>query len=204
MSNLAASGGYWISCGAQRIVADPATLTGSIGVLTGHLNTTGFWNDKLGVTYGRIDRGANADIYGELDNWTDAQRGIVDDFLDKIYDGFVERVAAGRGMTPDEVRAIAAGRVFTGAQAVENGLVDVLGDLDTAIDEARSLAGIAPEVPVKLLSFPKPVPWWQQLLEQGAHREVTVEELRREMLEAWSDGVVTVPGVAWMPPIIVE
>jgi protease-4 len=76
MSNVAGSGGYWIACGAQRIVADPGTITGSIGVYVGHLNTSGFYRNKLGVTFGRLDRGVNANIYGELEDWTDEQRAV--------------------------------------------------------------------------------------------------------------------------------
>ncbi len=139
MSNVAASGGYWISCGAQRIVADPGTITASIGVFAGHLNTERFWSEKLGITYGKMDFGANANIYGDLDDWTDPQRVILDGMLDRIYDDFLERVADTRGMTTDEVHAIAEGRVFTGAQALERGLVDHLGGFDTALAAAREL-----------------------------------------------------------------
>jgi protease-4 len=155
MSNVAGSGGYWIACGAQRIVADPGTITGSIGVYAGHFNTAGFYNNKLGVTFGRLDRGANANIYGELEDWTDEQRAVVDRMLDRIYDDFVERVSAARNMTPEAVDAIGRGRVFTGVQAWENGLVDVVGGFDEALVEARKLADIDPDVAVQLVDFPR-------------------------------------------------
>ncbi len=203
MSNLAASGGYWITCGAKRIVAEPGTLTASIGVFGGHLNMDGFWKNKLGVTFGRLDAGKNANIYGDLEDWNDEQRAIVDRMLDRIYGDFIARVAASRGMTPVEVEALARGRVFTGEQALEKGLVDALGGLDTALAEAKELAGISPETAVTLVDFPKPEPWWKRMLERG--REVrgstaAMEELRRW----WETGVVETPGVVWMPPVTIR
>jgi len=200
MSNVAASGGYWISCGAQRIVADPGTITASIGVFGGHINLDRFWEEKVGVTFGRLDRGANANLYGELEDWTPAQRKVIDRQLDRIYDAFVERVAAARGMTTDEVDAIARGRVFTGEQALERGLVDVLGGFDVAVAQAKELAGISPDQSVRLVDFPKPVPLWQRLLDKQGGEEAAVEQLR----SLWQTGVVRTPGVVWMPPIYVE
>jgi protease-4 len=204
MSNAAASGGYWISCGAQRIVAGPATLTGSIGVFAGHLNTSGFWSNKLGVTFGKLDRGANANIYGDLEDWTDAQRAVADRMLDRIYDDFIERVAASRDMTTDEVDAIGRGRVFTGEQAWENGLVDVVGGFDEALMEAKKLAGIEPDVEVQLLDFPRPMTWWQQLVAKRSSDQVALDA-RLELVEQYlTTGVLPTPGVVWMPPITIE
>ncbi len=204
MSNVAASGGYWISCGAQRIVADPATMTGSIGVFAGHLNTSGFWSNKLGVTFGKVDRGANANIYGDLEDWTDAQRAVADRMLDRIYGDFIERVAAARGMTTDEVDAIGRGRVFTGEQAWENGLVDVVGGFDEALVEARKLAEIEPQAEVQLVDFPRKLPWWQQLVSKRSSDRVALEA-RLELIEQLlATGTVPTPGVVWMPPITIE
>jgi protease-4 len=200
MSNVAGSGGYWVTCGSNRIVADPATITASIGVYTGHINTDKLWSDKLGVTFGRIDRGANANIWGDLESWTDAQRAVIDRELDRIYDEFVERVAASRSMSKEDVDAIGRGRVFTGAQALERGLVDVLGGFDEALDEARKLAGLEPGAKVRLVNFPKVKPLWQQLLEQQSNEEAAVRQVR----EMWESGVVQTPGVLWMPPIYVR
>ncbi|MEJ2582374.1 MAG: signal peptide peptidase SppA, partial [Acidobacteriota bacterium] len=176
MSNLAASGGYWISCGAQRIVADPGTLTGSIGVYAGHLNASGFYRNKLGVTFGRLDRGLNANIYGELEDWTDVQRAAVEGMLDRIYNDFVERVSQSRDMAPEAVDAIGRGRVFTGPQALERGLVDVLGGFDTALAEAKTLADIDPDTEVQLVDFPRVLPWWQQLAKRRAGDAAALEK----------------------------
>jgi protease-4 len=204
MSNLAASGGYWISCGAQRIVASPATLTGSIGVFAGHLNTDRFWADKLGITYGRMDLARNANLYGDLESWNDEQRAIADRLLDRIYDDFLERVASSRNMTTDEVHAIAEGRVWTGAQALERGLVDAVGGFDVALDHARELAGLDADADVALVDFPKSLPWWQQMLEQQQREEVAMEQVVRTLNDSIHSGRIETPGVVWMPPIIVE
>ncbi len=204
MSNVAASGGYWISCGAQRIVADPGTITGSIGVYGGHFNTSGFYNNKLGVTFGRLDRGANANIYGELEDWTDEQRAVIDRMLDRIYDDFVERVSESRDMTPEAVDAIGRGRVFTGVQAWENGLVDVVGGFDEALTEAKKLADIDVTTEVQLVEFPRVLPWWQQMAKNRSGQEAAIGK-RIEALEQWlATGTLTTPGVVWMPPITIQ
>jgi len=204
MSNVAGSGGYWITCGAQRIVADPGTITGSIGVLTGHLNMAEFYNDKLGVTFGEADFGANADIYGTLEDWDDQQRAIVDRVLDRIYDRFVTLVSESRGMSWDEVDAIGRGRVFTGAQAVENGLVDVIGGFDTALDEARDLAGLDSQTEVRLIDFPKTRPWWQQFVNRKSDDQMAMESILRDYETFVTTGRVPFQGEVRMMPLVVQ
>jgi protease-4 len=204
MSNVAGSGGYWITCGAHRIVADPATITGSIGVYGGHLNMDGFWSKKLGVTYGRLDTGANANLYGSLEDWTDAQRAVIDRQLDRIYDDFVARVAASRDMTPDAVDAIGRGRVFTGKQALENGLIDVVGGFDVALNEAKALAGIDPDEDVRLVEFPRMQPWWRQFAKKSYSDDAAVREALKSVTQWMETGFMEPPGVVWMPPIEIQ
>jgi protease-4 len=204
MSNVAGSGGYWIACGAQRIVADPGTITGSIGVFAGHLNTSSFWSNKLGVTYGRLDLGRNANIYGELEDWTDEQRAIIDRMLDRIYDDFVKKVADSRDMSTDAVDAIGRGRVFTGVQAWENGLIDVVGGFDEALVEAKKLAGIDPGATVQLVDFPRPVSWWQQLAKKQNSDQVALQARIEYLERVLASGFIDTPGVVWMPPILIE
>jgi len=204
MSNVAGSGGYWITCGAQRIVADPGTITASIGVFAGHLNTSGFWSNKLGVTYGRVDAGLNANIYGDLEDWTDEQRAVVDRMLDRIYDDFVARVAESREMSPEAVDAIGRGRVFTGVQALENGLVDVLGGFDVALAEAKRLADIEPDARVRLVEYPRVLPWWRQFAKKRAGEDAALRA-KLELVEKWLlTGTIDTPGVVWMPPITIQ
>jgi len=204
MSNVAGSGGYWITCGAHRIVADPATITGSIGVLTGHLNMESFYNDKLGITFGKADFGANADIYGGLEDWNDQQRAIVDRVLDKIYDRFVTLVSESRGMSWDEVDAIGSGRVFTGVQARENGLIDEVGGFDIALIEAKGLAGIDVDAEVRLVDFPRAKPWWQQFVKKKSDDQVAIESVLREYETMMRTGTIRLPGEVWMPPVVLE
>jgi protease-4 len=204
MANVAASGGYWIACDAQRIVANPGAVVGSIGVLAGHLNLEPFLSDKLGITYGTLHFGANANLYGSLDDWTDPQRAVIDRILGRTYDRFVELVADGRDMSPEDVDAIGQGRVYTGVQGAANGLVDVLGGLDTAIAEARELAGIAPEARIQLVEFPKVQPWWRQLMGRSGRDEEAFRELVAALEELWRTGTVRSPGLVWLPPIHVR
>jgi protease-4 len=204
MGDVAGSGGYWVTCGAQSIVAEPGTITGSIGVLTGHLNMEDFYNDKLGITFGKADFGANADIYGALDDWDDQQRAIVDRVLDRIYDRFVTLVSESRDMTWDEVDAIGRGRVFTGDQAVENGLVDIIGGFDTALEEAKRLAGIDPDAKVKIMDFPRAKPWWQQFVHRKTDDQVAIESILRDYRTFVTTGQVPFQGEVRMVPLVIQ
>ncbi len=196
MADVAGSGGYWITCGAQKIVADPASLTASIGVFGGHLAMSRFWEDKLGVTWGRLDAAPNAAIFGSLDPWTPEQRAVVQKFLDRIYDAFVERVSSSRRMTREQVNAVGQGRVFTGEQAKQHGLVDELGGFDVALAAAKQLAGLRPDAPVELVTFPRVKPFWQRLLDREDDSATVAAALR-----AIQAGQTPAPGVAWMPPL---
>lgn len=205
MGNVAASGGYWISCGAQRIVAQPGTITASIGVFTGHLNASELYGDKLGITFGKLDYGANANYYGELEDWTDAQRAVTDRFLDRIYDAFLERVSESRNMPVEEVDAIARGRVFTGEQALERGLVDVLGGFTEAVEEAKKLAEIPADASVRLVDYPTQKPLWQQLLHRSAGDDLAVRAAMEELDRWFRTGVPpAAPGAVWTPPIVIQ
>jgi len=136
------------------------------------------------VTFGRIDRGANANLYGDLEDWTDAQRAIVDRALDRIYDDFVARVSEARNMSPEAVDAIGRGRVFTGVQGLGNGLVDVVGGFDAALAEAKQLAAIAPEDEVQLVDFPSRCRGGSSWPRWGAARR----RLQPTWWPRWSDG----------------
>lgn len=198
MGDVAASGGYWVSCGARRIIASPGTITASIGVFAGHLAANDFFEDKLGVTWGRIDTSPNAAIYGGLDPWTGDQREVVQRSLDRIYDAFLERVGEARGMSREEADAVGRGRVFTGAQALDRRLVDALGGFDEALAVAREEAGLAADAPVELDFFPRPEPIWKRLLQQGEEASL------RRFLRALAEGRLEAPrppGAVWLSPI---
>ena len=153
MSDLAASGGYYIAMPSQVIVAQPATLTGSIGVFTGKYVMADAAG-HVGVTKETVKSGANADIYSPFERFTDAQREQITGYMQEFYDTFLEKAAESRKTTPDRIAAVAGGRVWTGQQAREHGLVDALGGLDTAVAIAKERAGIAEDEDVELVIYP--------------------------------------------------
>ncbi len=154
MGGVAASGGYYISMSADRIVASPTTFTGSIGVIFGMPNLQGLYN-KLGVTQQTLKRGKNADMFSEYTEMTESQELLLSRQITDVYDQFVTKAAEGRDLEVDSLYKLAEGRVWTGEQAYNNGLVDTLGGLALAIDLARDLAGIDDQYGVKLIEFPK-------------------------------------------------
>jgi protease-4 len=154
MGNVAGSGGYYVAAPADKIVAEPATLTGSIGVLAGKFVIADLLK-KLGVTADAVQRGANAGMFSEFEDFSPAGKERLDDFLDTVYAGFKERVASGRHMSADAVEAVAKGRVWTGAEAKEKGLVDALGGYDVALRLAKEAAKIPADKPFKLAVFPR-------------------------------------------------
>lgn len=141
MSDVAASGGYYISCAATKIFAEPDTLTGSIGVVGGKL-AFGRALEQLGVRTFPMGRGKRATMAASLEAWSAEERALVLQLMEQVYETFLKRVAAGRGKSRDEVHAVAQGRVWTGAKAKELGLVDELGGLDQALAVARELAAV--------------------------------------------------------------
>jgi protease-4 len=154
MSDLAASGGYYIAVPADAIVAQPGTLTGSIGIFGGKFVIGGTLG-KAGITTETVTSGANADIYSPFTPFTDPQRAKVEEFMQDFYKGFVGKVAESRKSTPEKIHAVAQGRVWTGRQALEHGLVDALGGLDTAVAMAKEKANIPSDEDVQLVVYPE-------------------------------------------------
>ena len=165
MSDLAASGGYYIAMPGQWIVAQPATLTGSIGIYTGKMVTGGTLG-KLGITTETVKSGRNADMYSPLAPFSPEQRAKVDEYMQGFYDQFVEKVAEARHTTPERIDAIAQGRVWTGRQAKDIGLVDELGGLDAAIAAAKQRARIPNDEDVELVMFPPRRSFYEALADQ--------------------------------------
>ncbi len=163
MSDMAGSGGYWVSMAADKIVAQPQSLTGSIGVISGKFNMARFY-EKLGVTSEKIVYGERADIYSTHRGFTSEERELLKKEILWIYDQFLDKVAEGRNMSKEEVDRIGKGRVWTGSQAKEHGLVDELGGLSRAIELAKELAGIPAEEGVGLVIWPKKISLWEVLM----------------------------------------
>lgn len=154
MGAVAASGGYWVSMGADRIVAEPGTITGSIGVIAGKMVIRGL-TDMVGVSFEPIGRGANAGMWSPNTPFTPAQEERLNAFLDSTYSAFTQGVAEGRKLPLDTVKQIAKGRVYTGRQAKELGLVDTLGGYATAMAEVRTTLKLAEDSPVRVLRLPQ-------------------------------------------------
>jgi protease IV len=153
MSDLAASGGYYIAMAAPHIVAQPATLTGSIGIFAGKLVTGGTY-EKLGANIESVSIGKHAEIYSPERPFNESERAKVQEGIEAFYTRFVENAASARQMTPAALDAVAQGRVWTGQQAKQVGLVDELGGLGTALAAAKQRAGIDPNAEVQVVVYP--------------------------------------------------
>ena len=194
MGEVAASGGYFVSAPATKIVAQPGTITGSIGVAGGKMVFAGLW-DMLRLHWDGVKAGANADMesvhkFYTADGWSRVQQG-----LDRVYADFTEKVAAGRNLPIDKIREVAKGQVWTGRDAKERGLVDELGGYTVAIRLAREAAKIPAEAPVSVEEYPPPVNPLEQLLQQAiAGEEVRATEAER---------LTTLLRIAdWLEPIV--
>ncbi len=155
LSDTAASGGYYVAVAADRIVAAPGTLTGSIGVVGGKI-AVGKALDKVGVHTDVVSKGRNAGWLSMQSSFTDHEREAFMRTMRDVYRLFTSKVAAGRRIDTEKMKTLAEGRVFTGRMAKELGLVDRLGTLDDAIDEARKLAGLAEDMPLERVLLPEP------------------------------------------------
>ena len=166
MSDLAASGGYYISVPGQVIVAQPGTLTGSIGIFAGKFVIDGTLA-KVGVTTETVKSGKNSDIYSPFARFSPEQRVKVGQYMEGFYKSFLMKVAEGRHKTPAEIDMVAQGRVWTGAQAKDRGLVDALGGLDTAISIAKQRAHIPADEEVDLVVYSPRRSFYEALTQLG-------------------------------------
>jgi protease-4 len=172
MSDVAASGGYYIAMGTDQIYAEPLTTTGSIGVVTMHFDVSGLMN-MLGVGIDKLEAGgAGVDINSIWQPWSPEQRKKVEEGIDRIYELFLERVVAGRGMTRDDVHAVARGHVWSGKRAKDIGLIDDFGGLREAVTELRARAGVPDYKQLELRVLPKRLNLIQLIL-RGAGSLIT-------------------------------
>jgi len=158
MAAVAASGGYYVAMGADAIVANPGTITGSIGVITGKLIARDL-KERLGVGSDAVRTNANADAWSIDAPFTPEQHARVEAEADLCYADFVQRVAEGRKLSTDAVEAVAGGRIWTGADALGHGLVDELGGLRTAVRRAKVLAGLDEDAKVNIVGYPGSSLW---------------------------------------------
>ena len=184
MGDLAGSGGYFVAMNADKIVAQPGTITASIGVLSGKLLTSGFW-DKIGVSWDEIHTSQNSTMWTGTHDYNPTEWARFQQWLDRIYVDFTSKVAEGRHLPKEEVLQIAKGRIWTGEDAKGLGLVDELGGFPEALALAKKAGGIPESEEVQLAVYPTPRPPLEALLKKGAENserdasiEVMVEMMR--------------------------
>ncbi len=163
MGGVAASGGYFVAMAADRIVASPGTLTGSIGVYGGKFVTEGLW-PKIGVNWDIVQAGKHASIWSPFRDFQPSAEARLGTMMDAVYQDFTAKVAKGRNLSAAQVETVAGGRVWSGEAASKVGLVDALGGLKTAIDAAKEAAGIDPKQDITLQEFPLPKTPFEQLM----------------------------------------
>jgi protease-4 len=180
MGDLGASGGYYIACNAHKIIAEPSTLTGSIGIFAGKPVMKGLY-DWLGITNEYVLRGKNAGMFRETEKFTPEERAKFESVIkSKYYDEFVPKVAKGRGRDTEYIDSIAQGRVWTGAQAKEKGLIDDFGGLDKAVEVARELAGIPADKGVRRVILPRPRGFFDDLFGSNEDEEGVQVNLQQQ------------------------
>ncbi|MEO0587843.1 MAG: S49 family peptidase [Planctomycetota bacterium] len=163
IGGMAASGGYYIACAADEVYVMPQSIVGSIGVVSGKIVLGGTY-EKLGIGVTRRERGPRSGMFNSVDAFTDEQRAVVRTSMQRIYDQFRDRVVTGRGNRLPDVGAIDAGRLFTGRQAIENGMADEIGGLSAAIAAAAERAGLGPDA-YAVIDLPQPMSFQEYLSE---------------------------------------
>jgi protease-4 len=182
MGDVAGSGGYFVAMAADKIVAQPGTITASIGVLSGKFLTSGLW-DKIGLTWDEVHAGANATMWTGTHDYTPAEWQRFQQWLDRIYVDFTSKVAEGRKLPKEKVLEIAKGRIWSGQDAKNLGLIDEVGGFDTALSLAKKAAGIPESEEVKLEVFPHKKTLWQALLQREGPENSEKEGTRQAMME---------------------
>ncbi len=162
MSGVAGSGGYYISMAARHIISQPSTITGSIGVIFGKFDLEGLY-EWLGITIDQVKTSPNADIFSSSTSLTDDQRERVESWMATIYETFVQKAADGRSQTYQELEPRARGRIYTGVQALDIGLVDELGGLPEARDQMKQALGLEEDEDIELVLYPRPKSLWEAL-----------------------------------------
>ena len=182
MGNLAGSGGYFVAMAADKIVAQPGTITASIGVLGGKMLTSGLW-DKVGLSWDEVHDGDKATMFTGTQDYTPAEWGRFEAWLDRVYVDFTSKVAEGRKLPKEKVLEIAKGRIWSGQDAKNLGLVDELGGYDTALKLAKKAAGIPEGDEVKIVVFPQEKSLWEALLQrneaENSDKEAAAQTLAR-------------------------
>lgn len=183
MSDLAASGGYYMAMACDTIVAMPNTITGSIGIFGIIPDASGFFNSKLGITFDEVKTGEISNLYTITRSLTEREKQIIQNDVEAGYETFVTKAAQGRNMTVEQIKEVASGRVWSGEQALEHKLVDILGDFELAVSLAAEKAGVKEDY--KIRYYPKPKTVLDQLLEDMETKAKT-HYLKEELGSSYS------------------
>jgi len=210
MGDVAGSGGYFVAMGADKIVAQPGTITGSIGVLGGKMLTRTFWLDKIGITWDDVTTSENATFWTGTHDYTEQGWARFQAWLDRVYTDFTGKVSDGRNMPLEKVREVAKGRIWSGEDALALGLVDELGGFSVALRLCREAAGIELEEDIQLRLFPEEKGFLQRLMDEGpsssdaaaaAVLQRTLRAVQPATRLATELGLLADRGVLTMPPV---
>ena len=186
MGDLAGSGGYFVAMAADKIVAQPGTITASIGVLGGKMLTSGLW-EKVGLSWDEIHQGENATMFTGTRDYTPAEWGRFQAWLDRVYVDFTGKVADGRKLSKEKVLQIAKGRIWSGQDAKNLGLVDELGGYDTALKLAKKAANIPESDEVKIVVYPRPKTFVEAVLQRHGGDNSEKEALGQTLMRILQD-----------------
>lgn len=214
MGDVAGSGGYFVSMAADRIVAHPATITGSIGVLHAKPLTSEMWR-KIGIDWDDVQTSDHAEMWSGRHDYDPDEWDRLQAWLDRVYEDFTAKVARGRGLPMDSMPGVARGRIWSGEDARELGLVDELGGYPVALDAVRRAAGMEPDAAIELRRYPRPVGWWDRIFGDppASSREEAVADIVGELTPVARPasrlarrlglvgpvGVLTMPDVRMLP-----
>ena len=210
MGDVAGSGGYFVAMAADRIVAQPGTITGSIGVVGGKMLTSGLW-EKTGISWDEVHTSAHSTMWTGTKDYSEEEWTLFQEWLDTVYEDFTDKVAEGRSLPKERVLDIAKGRIWTGEDARKLGLVDALGGYRTALKLIREAAQLSPDAKLRLKVFPRAKSTWEYLLEHGIVRSSesavasafvqTMRKLEPIVALARRLGLIPSPGVLTMPEV---
>lgn len=202
MSGLAASGGYYVACLGDSIFADAGTITGSIGVYAGKMSRAQMY-EKIGVNREFITRGENALLFNDAGTFSDKQRDLFQGQLDSFYERFLAKVGEGRGLTRDEVHEVAQGRVWTGRQGLDIGLVDAPGGLRRSLTSTKWMMGLDQETKVNVVSFGEELSLFERILLQSL-RDVKMARFTAPLADLYASGVLPAGSTELVGPVLWE
>lgn len=187
VASLCASGGYFLATAGDSIISHPASLVGSIGVFAGKFVTKDLFEDKLGITSDRLERGSHADLFSSSAKFNPMERKLLKSSMTRFYGRFVDKVAEARGKSHEEIESVAQGRVWVGEKNIDTGLVDSFGSISDAFTAALEKAGLDPEKPYKWKVLPGPKDFFTELQSQTGFIFSSPYELLTKGLRRWTE-----------------